>query len=114
MMLVLRVTLRVPILAAAVIVALFAIAGRGGGLVGPSLGALNGALAVLVLTRYGLVAVVAYFVISRAEVLLRVGLAWDGGTAVLVIVVLVAFVAAAAWVAMGSPRLAGAPARTGK
>jgi len=97
---------RVPIVASAIVVLLFVIAGPGGGFVGPLLGAIFGTFAVVALTRFGLVALVAFFLTMRAVLLLRVGLALGAGTGIFLIAIMLVFVAGAAWVAMGSPRIA--------
>ena len=69
---------------------------------------LAGALALLASTcliRFGLVAVVAYFLTGAVLNSLRAALAWNSGAGGLVLAAIVALTLGAAYLAMGSPKL---------
>jgi hypothetical protein len=64
-----------------------------------------GLLAATCLIRFGLVALIAYFLTGSVFTVLRFALAWNTGAGTLILAAIVALTLGAADTAMGSPRL---------
>jgi len=105
LMLVLRTVARSNLLAVALVMLLSggsaAPLGAGGVLTGAALGL----LATTCLIRFGLVALVAFFLIGDVFIVLRAALAWNGGAGALILAAIIGLTLAAAYLAIGSPRL---------
>jgi len=108
LMLVLRTVTRSNLLAVALVMLLSGASGAPFGPRGFLAGAALGLLATICLIRFGLVALVAYFLVGAVFTLLRAALAWNGGAGALILSAIIALTLGAAYVAVGSPRLARA------
>jgi hypothetical protein len=62
-------------------------------------------LATTCLIRFGLAALVAFFLLFVTFIVLRAALAWNGGAGALILAVIVVLTLGAAYIAMGSPKL---------
>ena len=105
LMLVLRTVTRSNLLAVALVMLLSGASGAPFGPRGFLAGAALGLLATICLIRFGLVALVAYFLVGAVFTLLRAALAWNGGAGALILSAIIALTLGAAYVAVGSPRL---------
>ena len=101
----LRALTRSTFAAGAIVTALASAAsGPTGGVAGALTNAFGFVIRVITLTRFGLVAIVSLGLTFSLTEFLRGGLAEDTGTGAFVVVVIVAFIGTAAFVAMGQPR----------
>jgi len=109
-MLVLRTVVRGNLLAVALVTGLamvstVSVATGASGVGGMLAAGVFALLATTCLIRFGLVAVVACFLTERVFTVLRAALAWNTGMGMLILAAIVALTLAAAYIAMGSPKL---------
>jgi eukaryotic-like serine/threonine-protein kinase len=110
LMLVLRTVVRGNLLAVALVTVLamvstVSVATGASGVGGMLAAGVFALLATTCLIRFGLVAVVACFLTERVFTVLRAALAWNTGMGMLILAAIVALTLAAAYIAMGSPKL---------
>ncbi len=105
LMLVLRTVARSNLLAVALVILLSGSSAAPAGAAGMLAAATLGLLATTCLIRFGLVALVAFFLLGGVFNVLRAALAWNGGAGTLILAAIVALTLGAAYIAMGSPKL---------
>jgi len=105
LMLVVRTVARGNLFAVALVMLLSGASAASAGAGGMLTAAALALLATTCLIRFGLVALVAYFLLGGVFNVLRAALAWNGGAGALILAATVALTLGAAYIAMGSPRL---------
>jgi hypothetical protein len=105
LMLVLRTVTRSNLLAVALVVLLGVVSSAPAGAGAMVTAAALALLATTCLIRFGLVALFAYFLTGLVFTILRAALAWNTGMGMLILAAIVALTLAAAYIAIGSPKL---------